>query len=293
MIKKRLSYDKLERMVHERTAQLYAERKRLENILEAQVQERTAELAQLNAELKKSNEKFRFLSETAFLLFSAEAPEKIVETICKKAMKFLDCHVFFNFLADKKDILILNAYEGIPKGEAKKIGRLEFGVAICRHVARKGKRIVAENIQQAKDKMASFVRSYGVRAYACYPLFSSGKVIGIISFGTRSRGRFSADELDFIQAVAHQVSVVIERRKIESALRQSESRYRSYVELTDQFAWFTNAKGEVEEDLPALRKFTGQSFEEIKRDSWAKALHPDDFKRTLLVWKKAVATKQV
>lgn len=79
--------------------------------------------------------------------------------------------------------------------------------------------------------------------------------------------------------------------KMEEALRRSESRYRSYIELTGQLAWTTNAKGEVEEDIPSWRRFTGQSYEEVAGTGWSKVLHPDDIKRTLKVWHKAVATK--
>lgn len=80
--------------------------------------------------------------------------------------------------------------------------------------------------------------------------------------------------------------------KIELALRNSESRYRSYVELTGELAWTTNTKGEVEEDMPEWRKYTGQSFEEIKGRGWAEALHPDDVKRVIKIWQKAVSTKK-
>ncbi len=79
--------------------------------------------------------------------------------------------------------------------------------------------------------------------------------------------------------------------KMEAALRQSEARFRSYIEMTDQLGWTTNAKGEVEEDLPVWRKYTGQSFEEVKGTRWSKAVHPNDVKRVAKVWKKAVSGK--
>ena len=74
-------------------------------------------------------------------------------------------------------------------------------------------------------------------------------------------------------------------------MRAREERYRSYIEVTGQLAWTTNADGEVVEDIPVWREFTGQSEEETKGTGWAKALHPDDVKHTMEVWNKAVATK--
>lgn len=85
---------------------------------------------------------------------------------------------------------------------------------------------------------------------------------------------------------------ITERIEVEQALRRSESRYRSYIEVTGQMGWTTNADGEVVEDVPALRQFTGQSVDEMRGWGWSKALHPDDLEITLAVWRKAVEEKQ-
>jgi PAS domain S-box-containing protein len=84
---------------------------------------------------------------------------------------------------------------------------------------------------------------------------------------------------------------VTERKKAEDDLRKNEARYRSYIEVTGQLGWTTNAEGEVVEDMPSWRNFTGQTFEEIKGSGWSKALHPDDLENTLAVWKQATQEK--
>ncbi len=82
-----------------------------------------------------------------------------------------------------------------------------------------------------------------------------------------------------------------ERKQAEEELRESEARYRSYIEVTDQLGWTTNTNGEVVEDIPSWRRFTGQSEEEIKGWGWSMALHPDDLQHTAWVWRNAVATR--
>jgi PAS domain S-box-containing protein len=83
-----------------------------------------------------------------------------------------------------------------------------------------------------------------------------------------------------------------ERKKVEEELKKSEERYRSYIEVTGELGWTTNAEGEVVEDMPSWRNFTGQSFEEIKGSGWSNALHPDDLKNTLKVWRQSIREKR-
>jgi PAS domain S-box-containing protein len=82
-----------------------------------------------------------------------------------------------------------------------------------------------------------------------------------------------------------------ERKKAEQTLRVSLDRYRSFIEVTGELGWTTNANGEVVEDIPSFREFTGLTYEEIKGWGWSKALHPDDLERTTRIWKEATATK--
>jgi PAS domain S-box-containing protein len=82
-----------------------------------------------------------------------------------------------------------------------------------------------------------------------------------------------------------------QRKKAEDAIRKSEQRYRSYIEVTGELWWTTNADGEVVEDIPSWRNFTGQTFEEVKGSGWSKALHPDDLEKTLKTWKRDTQEK--
>jgi PAS domain S-box-containing protein len=82
------------------------------------------------------------------------------------------------------------------------------------------------------------------------------------------------------------------KRTMESA-RKNLERYRSFVEVSGELGWITNADGEVIEDIPSWRKFTGQTFEEVFGWGWSKALHPEDVEHAIKVWEEAVRTKNV
>lgn len=69
----------------------------------------------------------------------------------------------------------------------------------------------------------------------------------------------------------------ISKRKLaEQQLRESEARYRSFIEVTGQLGWKTDSEGGVVDDIPSWRKFTGQSVSEIMGRGWIEALHPED-----------------
>ncbi len=105
----------------------------------------------------------------------------------------------------------------------------------------------------------------------------------------RVRPYRSADnEIDGVLVVMVDIT---ERKQTEEALQASSDRYRSYIELTGELGWTTNADGEVVEDLPSWRMYTGQSFEEVKGQGWSNALHQDDIARALKVWEKAVSLR--
>jgi PAS domain S-box-containing protein len=74
-------------------------------------------------------------------------------------------------------------------------------------------------------------------------------------------------------------------------LRATVERYRTFIGVTGELAWTTNADGEVLEDIPSFRKFTGQTYEEVKGWGWTNALHPDDLERTKRTWKEANRSK--
>jgi PAS domain S-box-containing protein len=99
------------------------------------------------------------------------------------------------------------------------------------------------------------------------------------------------DEFGRVVGSVHVARNITERKEIENALRKSEEKYRSYIEVTGELGWTTNAIGEVVEDIPTFRNYTGQSYEEVKGWGWSKALHPEDIERTTLVWKKAIKNK--
>lgn len=171
------------------------------------------------AALNSNNRKMEILAEAARLLLTSESPQRIVQTICRMVMDYLDCHVFFNYLVEEgTERMRLNAYAGIPEATAAEIERLAFGVAVCGCAARDGRQIIAEDILHTPDERTDLVRSFGIQAYACHPLIYHGRTIGTLSFGTSNRQRFSAGEIEIMKAITDLVATAMARKKGEEQI---------------------------------------------------------------------------
>ncbi len=189
----------------------------------------TTEAKKASEAVRRNKERFELLAETASRLLETPDPQGLVNDLCEKVMAHLDCHAFFNYLVNENvQRLHLNAYAGIPDQTAKEIEWLDYGVAVCGCAARDASRIVCENIPVTPDPRTELVKSFGIKAYACHPLFSESRVIGTLSFGTRTRTAFTEDELSLMKTVADQVASGMERirllREVEKSRDELEKR---------------------------------------------------------------------
>ncbi len=177
---------------------------------------------------KRAEGRTRLLSEVTAQLLASDQPQRIVEALCRKVMEHLGCQVFFNFLVDEeKHCLRLNASAGVSEEVMSQLESMGFGVAVCGCVARDGRRIVAEHIQATPDPRTDLVRSLGIQAYACHPLLNQGQTIGTLSFGSRLKPAFNAEELELMKNVADHVAIAMQRirllRSLEHHARAAEA----------------------------------------------------------------------
>lgn len=83
------------------------------------------------------------------------------------------------------------------------------------------------------------------------------------------------------------------RLQAEKTLQRNEQRFRTLTLATSQVVWTTNAKGEVYEDLPLWRAYTGQSEYDARGMGWSNAIHRDDIDRVMATWITAVRSRSI
>jgi len=97
---------------------------------------------------------------------------------------------------------------------------------------------------------------------------------------------------DHIQGIVITLVEITQLKDAELALRDSEERFRALVTASAQIVWTTDAAGQVVDDSPSWRAFTGQTVKEWLGEGWADAVHPDDRAAILDNWHRCTAEEQ-
>ena len=105
----------------------------------------------------------------------------------------------------------LGFMEGFDRAMIQRCLTLDFGQAVCGTVAVTRKPMHVGDIQGSLDPMTELVRSAGINAYACEPLLVGDRLLGTMSFASRSRRAFDVEDLLFFRAIAKQLAVARDR----------------------------------------------------------------------------------
>ena len=146
----------------------------------------------------------KLLAEMAAELLAGEDPDTVVMPKLFEALaaeRVVDGTLGF-IVTEMGAGMKLGFMEGFDREMVQRCLTLDFGQAICGTVAATGRAMHVTDIQRTLDPIADLVRSAGVNAYACEPLVARGRLLGTISFASRSRRRFEPGDLVFFRAVA-------------------------------------------------------------------------------------------
>ncbi|OUL19762.1 hypothetical protein BV378_31585 [Nostoc sp. RF31YmG] len=123
-----------------------------------------------------------------------------------------------------------------------------------------------------------------------FPIELGSEILGVIECFSQ---RILEPDTEFLKAIASQIGQFIERKRMESLLRQSEARYRSLAESSAAIIWTAAPWGNVVEEIPTWEVFTGQTPAQYKGWGWVDAIHPEDRQSIVAIWKAIYATRSV
>ncbi len=137
-------------------------------------------------------------------------------------------------------------------------------------------------------------RALGLRSSVMVPLAARGRTFGALQLVTAESGRrFTPADVAFAEQLAARAALAVDNARLYSNSARAEQRFRSLVSATSQAVWVTRPDGEVQEDSPSWRAFTGQAREDYKGFGWLAVVHPEDQERVRRGWEAARALKQI
>ncbi|MDX1932336.1 MAG: PAS domain S-box protein [Capsulimonadales bacterium] len=166
---------------------------------------------------------------------------------------------------------------GIPEARFPEFPETAASESLCRQSAEQGIAIHADAGRIETDDAGRYVRFLGVRSYACYPLISgNGTVFGTFAVGSRQRTRFLPEELDFLSTLSHLLANAFERRRIDSARRESEERFRRTFEQAAVGIAHVAPDGRFLRVNQRLCDIVGYSRDVLLARAFQEITHPDD-----------------
>lgn len=124
---------------------------------------------------------------------------------------------------------------------------------------------------------AEFLRT-GKRATVIAPLIRDDRlVVGLYVHQTEPR-HWRDDEVALVQEVAERTWTSVLRARAETALRQSEQRFRQFAEHSTDVLWILDAETlQMEYVSPAFERVWDRPVDEVpSRSQWIDTIHPED-----------------
>jgi PAS domain S-box-containing protein len=117
----------------------------------------------------------------------------------------------------------------------------------------------------------------GILSILVLPLWVGGQWFGFIGFDdVKTRREWDEDDIRLLQTAAEMVGTYIGRKKTDLALRESEERFRSYVEKANDIIYALKPDGTFSYVSPNWKEILGHDVSEVEGKSFVPFVHPDD-----------------
>jgi PAS domain S-box-containing protein len=279
-----LAYGVMALRTREERQRAESEIRQLNASLEKRVAERTVELVESNNQLKRAQEELRQRSEQMqihrdVLLELARSDnlslDKALQRICSQAAATLEVArvSYWSLQEDSSaiscEILYLRDLECCD--EKFKGARLGFSDCPAYFEAVATKRpIVADRVlthPATRGLADNYLKPLGISSMLDAPVWVCGEVVGVLCHEhTGSPRDWSAEEIDFVSALASMVSLALEeskRARSEFLLRESEEKFRALFEGTSQPVVLHDEHGILEVNASWLQLLGYSSLEEV------------------------------
>ncbi|WP_137179923.1 PAS domain S-box protein [Roseomonas sp. AR75] len=139
--------------------------------------------------------------------------------------------------------------------------------------------IVTDPRTATPESRAAFARIEAAAAVAA-TFVQGGRVRAGLFVHSRNARRWSDSDIRLVEAVAERTWAAVERARAETALRESEARFRIMADCAPLMLWVTEPDGSCSYLNRNWYDYTGQTEAEALGYGWLEAVHPEDRARS-------------
>jgi PAS domain S-box-containing protein len=208
-----------------------------------------------NAILRKQHERQELFSWALAHFLQSSNAELMVNEIIPRIAAHIEVDSYLNYLLEDDGKLRLNSAGGIPLAVQQQHAIINVSrETVSGTCALEGQTIVRKNLLQRENPHTQPDAELNRSAQICHPLLIGPKLIGTLSFISRSRAEFSPEDIEFTRTVAQYVAVAVERSRTLTALHDAQEQLGKYAGSLEKTV--SERTTEMELSLKALESFS-------------------------------------
>ncbi len=214
---------------------------------------------------------------------AGESLPRVLDVLCR-AVESQGDGMLCSILLVEGDRLAGGAAPSLPRQYVEAIDGLAIGphAGSCGTAAFRRQPVIVEDVATDPlwEQHRGLALAHGLRACWSVPVLDTGGIpLATFAIYYPTPRRPGADDRRLIDRVARLAGIAIERVRAETALRESERRYRTLVTNIPDVAWLVDRAGNTLFISPNVEKIGGYTAEELYRAGsagWFGRIHPDD-----------------
>jgi PAS domain S-box-containing protein len=221
------AYDQLELRVQERTAEL----QRANEALKAEITGR----GKAQQEAERSHQRESVLNTLLRISMEDTSLEEQLERALDEILSIPWLPVLRQgglFLVEgEPDVLELSTHRGLSPSLQTTCARVDFGWCVCGRAAARGEIEFSDRVDECHEIRYEGTVPHG---HYCVPILSGDTVIGVLVLYLEEGHQRDAQQEEFLQAAAHTVAGIIERKRAEHRLRELNEQLEDYSRNLEQ-----------------------------------------------------------
>ena len=208
---------------------------------------------------------------------STDDLEELISLIHKELGTMIDTTNFYIALYnEKKEMFSLPFF---TDAQDKTI-TFPAGKTLTNYVRKTQKSLLANKKVKVELEKSGDIELFGIdsKIWLGVPLKIEGKIIGVLAVQSYT-DELAYTELDLkmLEFVSNQVSISIERKRIEIALKESEERFKQLVESANDIIYKLDANGYVTYVNPVTLKLGNYNEKDLIGINYLDLVHPDHY----------------